>query len=187
MKKLLAIYGGPRRNENTEYLLDKFLECVDTKSVSTQTVILKDFHICPCMSCYGCSNSGVCVLKDDMREIYQYIMDSDIIVVASPIYFGNVAAQTKSMIDRCQAFWSAKYLAKLRNNKEKKRGYFIATAGSIDKETFTGAQYTLKLFFAACDAVYAGDLLVGNTDSVPVKDNKEAMKQAQSLCGSISI
>lgn len=181
MQKVLAIFGGPRRRRNTEKLLNMFLECVDPRKASIETVVLGELNISACTSCYGCSSSGICVIADDMTELYKKIKSSDIIVFASPIYFGNVPAAAKSMIDRCQAFWSAKYIAKIRGGS-KRKGYFIATAGSDDSKAFDGAVYTVRLFFAACDAAYEGDVLIGNTDKIQVEDNRYARGKAVSLC-----
>lgn len=186
MKKLLAIFGGPRRNSNTEILLNGVLDCIDKSKIEVERVILGQMDIFPCTSCYGCGSTGICVLKDDMRDIYDKIRESDIIVLASPIYFGNVTAQAKEMIDRCQAFWSSKYLANLRSNRGKKWGFFIATAGSTHEEAFRGAEYTVKLFFASCDAVYEGKVFIDNTDNIPVESNKDWHKKVSKLCSDIN-
>jgi NAD(P)H-dependent FMN reductase len=66
----------------------------------------------PCQNCGGCDETGICIYKDDMRQIYEAIRSCDRIILASPIFFSALSAQTKMMIDRCQAFWCEKYLLK---------------------------------------------------------------------------
>lgn len=185
MKNILVIFGGPRRSKNTGILINRFLDSIDKDLARAETILLSELNISPCTSCYGCSKTGECIINDDMAELYGKIKSCDIIVLASPIYFGNVSAFTKAMIDRCQAFWSAKYLAGKRKNVDKKKGYFFATAGSIEYASFDCAKHTVKLFFAACDADYDKDILVDNTDSVPVDMNQEAIDKAVSLAADL--
>ncbi|KPU44194.1 iron-sulfur flavoprotein [Oxobacter pfennigii] len=186
MKNVIVIYGGPRRSFNTELLLDKFLEGFVKDEVAVEKVILKELNIIPCTSCYGCSKDGRCIIRDDMTEIYSKLKAADIIVLASPIYFGNVTAITKSLIDRCQAFWSCKYIAKKHEQVVKKTGVFVATAGSKDKDAFTCSEYTVKLFFDACDANFSHTLYAGETDSLPVHKNSEVLEKAFKLGRSIA-
>ena len=73
---------------------------------------LNFMNIKPCQDCGGCTKTGICVVNDGMKDIYDAIRDADRFIVASPIFFYTVSAQTKTMIDRCQAFWCEKYLLK---------------------------------------------------------------------------
>jgi len=186
LKNILAIFGGPRRNKNTGILLDSLLDSIDKDCARIETVLLSELKISPCVSCYGCSKTGVCIINDHMTELYDKIKLCDILILASPIYFGNVSAITKTMIDRCQAFWSAKYLAGRRQDLPKKKGYFLSTAGSIEYSSFDCAKHTVKLFFAACGVDYMNDILVDNTDLVPVNMNVQAMEEARSLGSNIT-
>lgn len=181
MKNVLAIYGGPRRGRNTEILLDCFIDNLDKEKFCVLKIMLCELKLQPCISCYHCSEGISCSINDDMTMLYKKIEDSDIIVLASPIYFGNVTAYAKAMIDRCQLFWSKKYIAGIRDYKNKKKGYFIATAGSKDAQMLEHAKFTVKLFFAACGALYSGELFALNTDETEVKSNSEILKQAQKI------
>lgn len=178
MEKILVIYGGTRRRENTEKLLDKVIEGITISNANIDKIILKELNISPCISCYGCSKNGDCSINDDMSGLYDKLKAADIIILASPIYFGSVSAYTKIMIDRCQAFWSGKYIAKIKSGERKKRGYFIATAGSDDENVILHAGYTVKLFFAACNAAYSGELFVNNTDNIKVDNNTGELDRA---------
>jgi multimeric flavodoxin WrbA len=66
----------------------------------------------PCQNCGGCDDTGSCIIEDAMVDIYEAIRSADRIILASPIFFFGLSAQTKIMIDRCQAFWCQRYLLK---------------------------------------------------------------------------
>lgn len=181
MKRILTIYCGPRRSGNTEILLDKVIEGISKENSYISKVILKELNIQPCTACYGCSNTGKCIVYDNMSELYKSIEAADVIILASPIYFGNVSSLGKIMIDRCQSFWCGKYTAKVKEVYTEKKGYFVATAGSNEKKGFRCARYTVKLFFSACGAAYKGELFAGNTDIMEIKNNTYELERALSF------
>jgi multimeric flavodoxin WrbA len=186
MIKAITLYGGHRRHKNTEILTDMVLKGINGDAADVRKMVLKDMDISPCNSCYSCSSGEGCVIRDDMDIIYRGIVDSDIIILASPIYFAGVSAVAKLMIDRCQAFWSQKYIANIKSSGKKKCGYFIASAGAEGMDVFQPAIATVKLFFAACDAVYCGGLLIPGTDAVPVEGNLRVLEDAYNFGRHIS-
>jgi len=58
-----------------------------------------------CTGCDGCEKTGMCVIKDDMQDVYTLMDDADVIIIASPIFFYGVTSQVKALIDRGQAMW----------------------------------------------------------------------------------
>lgn len=167
--------------------MDIVIQSMDRNKASIDKVILGSLNILPCASCYCCGQGGNCAIDDDMRGLYARIKQSDIIILASPIYFGSVSSVAKTMIDRCQAFWAEKYMAGKRAGEQKKRGYFIATAGSNDIRMLQAVKYTVQLFFSACGAAYCGDLLAYNTDNIKVSDNEEIKERAAYMGRNITL
>ncbi|OQZ00143.1 MAG: hypothetical protein B6D35_07495 [Candidatus Brocadia sp. UTAMX2] len=162
MKKIVAIFGSPRADGNSDILLNHAIQGAVSDGVEVQKIVVRDLHIAPCNSCGGCFEKGVCVIHDDMQQLYSSFVDADGIIVASPIYFMGVSAQVKAIIDRCQAFWARKYMLHLpvREGARTANGFFIATAArSSGEELFTGAIKTMKAFFHVLDTKYVGDLL----------------------------
>ena len=90
--------------------------------------------IAPCSACYYCKNSGECVHKDDMAEILQKMIDADVLVLASPVYFYSINAQLKAVIDRTVARW-----LEVKN----KEFYYIATMAD---ESLSSAKTTIDCF-----------------------------------------
>ena len=113
MKKIIAILGSPRKEGNSDILLNSAIKGAKSNGASVEKIIVRDLQIAPCNSCGGCWEKGVCVIEDDMQKMYPKLVDADGIIVSSPIYFMGVSAQLKAFIDRCQAFWARKYVLHL--------------------------------------------------------------------------
>jgi len=110
--KVITFLGSPRVDGNTELLLNEAIRAIQEQGHEVKTYKLNYLRIKPCQDCGGCDKNGVCIINDDMTEIYQEIREADRIILASPIFFFGMSAQAKAMIDRCQAFWCEKYLLK---------------------------------------------------------------------------
>lgn len=118
-KKILVISGSPRKGGNSDLLCDEFIKGASESGNTVEKIYLKDKKIGFCTACYGCIETHQCVQKDDMKEILDKMKESDVIVLASPVYFYSVDAQMKVMIDRTLP----EYL-----QITEKDFYFIATA-----------------------------------------------------------
>lgn len=110
--KVLGIFGSPRRGGNTDILLEEALKGVEKERGEVERLHLTDFTITPCKECHGCDETGQCVIRDDMQKIYPKLLEADVIILASPIFFYGITAWAKALVDRCQAFWARKYLLK---------------------------------------------------------------------------
>ncbi|MFN3966881.1 MAG: flavodoxin family protein, partial [Endomicrobiia bacterium] len=110
--KLLAIYGSPRENGNSDILLNYALNGVKDSGVQYEKIFLRDINIKYCRGCRACDTIGLCIISDEMKTIYEKLETSNRIIVSSPIYFYGVSAQLKTIIDRSQCFWARKYLLK---------------------------------------------------------------------------
>lgn len=120
MKKVLILSSSPRRGGNSDTLCDEFMRGALQAGHSAEKLFLRDFSIGCCTGCGACSERQLpCPQKDDAAAIVQRMIDADVIVMATPVYFYTMAAQMKILIDRC----CARYLE--ITNKE---FYFILTA-----------------------------------------------------------
>lgn len=108
--RILVFNGSPRLGGNTDLLVQAALKGIDRALNRVEYFRLNDMDIKPCQNCGGCTETRVCVVKDKMQQIYPAIRKADRIILASPIYFSGLSAQTKIMIDRCQPFWCEKYI-----------------------------------------------------------------------------
>ena len=136
------------------------------EGAEVQQVRLAGLDIHPCIGCGSCEDKGICVFKDDMQKLYEHIADADIIILASPIYFYGLTAQTKACIDRCQALWSKKYILKEPiSTKPNRKGYLISVAATNGERVFEGAILSARYGLDAMDAAYRGALLYPGVDT----------------------
>lgn len=108
--KIIGISGSPR-NKNTNFMLKTLL---DATGFNYELIALKDKNIKPCSACGGCYKSHKCIVKDDMQDIYNKLLQADVIVLGSPTYFDNVSAIMKAFMDRCLPLYLS---GKLKNKK----------------------------------------------------------------------
>ena len=182
--KVLGIYGSPRKEGNTSLLLRELLKGARDKGAKTTEVFVCDLNILPCIADYSCAQTGKCFLKDDMQGIYTQLIEHDSIVVASPVFFYNVNAQTKALIDRCQAFWARKYILKqpLGNHDKKRRGVFISVGATKGSKLFDGTLLTMKYFFDVLDVEYFKNILYKNIDAKgDILKHPAALKESYEL------
>lgn len=104
--KALIINGSPKgAASNTMWLTNAFVSGFpDTVEISTITLRDKEIH--PCMGCFSCwtKTPGSCAIQDDMQEIYQEILDADIIIESLPLYFAGMPSRMRMMTERCLLF-----------------------------------------------------------------------------------
>ena len=163
--KVLGLSGSPRRG-NTFILLSRFLEGASSCGAEVRSINLAELDIDPCTHCDACLEDGECNINDGMQALYREMKTADIIVLASPIHFMTVTAQTKLFIDRCQAIWARKYiLGKPPFGDDKPRkGVFISVGGMKGQNIFDCARITVKALFASLNISYAGELLFSEID-----------------------
>ncbi|MCJ7523454.1 MAG: flavodoxin family protein, partial [Dehalococcoidia bacterium] len=152
--KVLGIMGSPRIKGNTDLLLDAAFEGAESQGAETEKIVVDRLKIAPCREYYGCLKDGNCVIQDDMTGIYPRLLASDIVIVASPIFFYNLSAQVKALIDRCQALWARKYILKLDPPNSARKGAFIGVAATQGKQLFDGAKLTVKYLFTSIGVKY---------------------------------
>lgn len=127
-KNVLILSCSPRKHGNSDTLCDEFEKGAVEKGNNVKKIFIQDKNINFCLGCDSCqSHDGKCVHKDDMADILSEIINADVIVFASPVYFYSVAGQLKTVIDRCYAKYT-----RIRN----KEFYIIATAAENARHTF---------------------------------------------------
>jgi arsenate reductase len=163
---VLGFQGSPRKKGNTSFLLSTFMQAVENLGARTRIIDVAQKNIIPCKEYVVCEKKGYCPIDDDLKtEIYPLIRQAEVVVLASPIFFYNMTAQLKAIVDRCQTFWARKYRLKLTDPAKKtKRGFFLSVGATGGKNLFEGLQLTAQYFFDAIDARFAGSLTYRNIE-----------------------
>lgn len=154
MPVILAVYGSPRHDGNSSILLKRAVEGARDTGADVQEVWLSDLNMSPCLEIYGCKNNGRCVIQDDFQALYDQLLACDGLMVASPIFFYAVSAQTKIFMDRCQSLWVKKYWiekAKFGRGRSKRKSFFIFVGATHGKRLFDGALLSIRYFLDALD------------------------------------
>lgn len=174
MKNVLILSGSPRKNGNSDLLCDEFARGATKAGHKVEKLRVAEKNIGYCRACYYCrDHKGECILKDDMAEVMQKIIDCDVLVLASPVYFYSIDAQLKAVIDRTVARWTEV------KNKEL---YYIVTAADGENES---AETTLVCFRGYADCIDGAEEKgvvygMGVYEKGEVK-NTAAMKEAYDL------
>jgi multimeric flavodoxin WrbA len=157
---VLGLQGSPRKKGNTNYLIAAFMDAAQKFGARTETIDVTKKNIVPCKEYTVCEKKGFCPIDDDVRdEIYPLLRQADVVVVATPIFFYNMSAQLKAVVDRCQTFWARKYKLKLTDPGAKmRRGFLLSVGATKGKNLFEGLQLTTQYFFDAIGAKFEGSL-----------------------------
>jgi NAD(P)H-dependent FMN reductase len=180
--KIVAIYGSPGKKGNTSLLLDRFIRGAEEPFGKTRTnievkkIVICDLDISPCRGCRSCSQTGECVVDDNMQGVYKELVEADFLAVASPVFFTTVSGYLKALIDRCQRFWSLKYEHQKKIITKKRKGIFISTAGSELKDIFDCPRKVIRAFFGVLYVDYLCDFVFNGVDKQgDILKNTEAM------------
>ncbi len=157
---VLGLQGSPRKKGNTNFLISAFTDAAKRMGARTLTIDVTKKNVIPCKEYTVCEKKGFCPIDDDVRdEIYPLLRQAEVVVVASPIFFYNMSAQLKAVIDRCQTFWARKYRLKLKDPAvSMRRGFLLSVGATKGKNLFEGLQLTTQYFFDAIDAKFEGSL-----------------------------
>jgi multimeric flavodoxin WrbA len=135
-KKVTAFCASPRKNGNTDLLIEEALKGARNAGAKTDKVTLQKIKMGFCIGCRRCKDPDfdkICVIKDDISGIYQKIIDSDAIIIGFPIYTGRECAQLSTFLDR----WDAYERYMLRGSLKPGRvAMVIGTWGYPDIDTY---------------------------------------------------
>ncbi len=140
-KNVLILSGSPRKSGNSDLLCDAFLKGAAEAGHRVEKIRVAEKRIGFCRGCYACKGTGVCAIRDDMGQILQKMVDADVLVLASPVYFYSIDAQLKALIDRTVARWQ-----EVRD----KELYYIMTAAD---EGRAAMETTLACFRGYADCI----------------------------------
>ena len=181
MKTLLAIASSPRKGGNSDLLLHEFCRAAEEAGWQIDLVRLNRLQFKPCQACDACAKDGLCIIKDDMQQMYPKLLAADALVMATPITFGTLNAQMKMFIDRFQCWWNAKYTLKKPFIPEdaKRPGFFICVAALHFDQYFENAVQNIKVFFHNINFVLKGRLYFpGFEAKAEVAGHPEALNRA---------
>ena len=127
-KKVVVLSTSLRTNSNSELLAKSFVDGAKDSGNEVKYISLKNKDIHFCIGCLVCQKTGHCVIKDDVVDIMNSVLEADVVVWATPVYYYEMSGQMKTLIDRLNPMFSKDY--KFRDV------YLLATAAEEGDEVF---------------------------------------------------
>ncbi|MFQ6792040.1 MAG: flavodoxin family protein [Thomasclavelia sp.] len=157
MKKVVIISSSPRRKGNSELLCDQFARGAKGAGLEVTKINLNDYTLYPCLACNYCrKHENNCFQKDDANFVIQQMIDSDVWLLASPVYFYSITAQLKLLIDR---FYAREY--EIRESNKRKKVYYLLTSGAPDLTNHQGAIESMRGFIQVLRTIDEGGIING--------------------------
>lgn len=179
-KTVLVLLGSPRRKGNSAILADQITKGAKSAKAKIETIYLHGKNIAPCKACMNCQKKGSkgCSIQDDMQEIYPKLIASGAWVIASPVYWFTMSAQTKIFIDRCFA------LPAYQNDPFKDKRIAIAMAYGGEDPFDSGCVNALRTFqdiYKYTEANLVGMVYGSAMDAGQITSNEKVMQDAFDL------
>jgi multimeric flavodoxin WrbA len=174
---ILILSGSPRKGGNTELLAEAFAKGA-AEHHHVEIVSVHDYKVNPCLGCNACfKTDGICAQKDDMALIYEKMSQTDMLVIASPVYFYSISAQLKAVIDR--------FHNPIRDSFHIKKMALLLVGAASLPELFDAILTEYNLCLKFFDIEDAGKVLVRGVKDKGDINNTNALNEAYKLGYSI--
>ena len=178
MKKILVITTSPRLGGNSDKLAEAFIEGAKSEGNRIEKIDLRPLRIEPCIACDKCFSSGKpCILNDDMDKIYQAIDANEVIAFSMPLYYWNIPAKLKAVIDRFYALFSKGY--------PKRQAALLISAGDTAQDTFAIVDASWKKILSHMGWELLGTVYAGNVNDLGAVEKTAYLAEAKKLGSSI--
>ncbi len=179
IKKIVILLGSPRKKGNSTILAEHIAAGARGAGAEVESLFIYGMDIRPCMACWKCQNpeSKGCAIQDDMQKIFPRLIEADAWVIATPVHWFNMSAQTKLWMDRCFA------LARYGNNPFRKKIGIAITYGDTDPVK-SGAVNAIRCFqdsFAYVGASITGMVYGSATEAGEISSNTGLLAEAEEL------
>lgn len=172
--QVLGVVGSPRKDGNTDILVEKVLSGAREKGNTTDTIFLHGLNIKPCQACMSCKKTGKCIIDDDMQKVYTQILESDCLVLGTPIYWLGATAQMKTFLDRWYALLDANYKTKLKG----KSAVLIAVCGAPETSMTDFTIQTFEKIFSFIGIELKGKITTSARKKAEVLKNTSVLEEA---------
>lgn len=129
--RAVCILGSPQAAGSTSTVVAEIIRALDSHSVQTRLYHLSELNIAYCRGCKSCERTGACVHTDDVRKVIEDIFASQLVIVASPSYWGGVTGQMKVFIDRCTPYCDTNPNMPTRSPSTKGAAVAVRAGGNV--------------------------------------------------------
>ena len=150
--KIIILQGSPNRDGSTAMLAEAFAEGAEKAGHETRIIHVAAETIHPCTGCVSCGYEGPCVQKDGMENVRAALLQADMLVFATPLYYYGMTAQLKTVIDRFCAFNSSL-------NRRHLKSALLAVAWNSSEWTFDALEAHYKTLVRYLNLEDQGEIL----------------------------
>ncbi len=174
MKKIIVISTSLRHGSNSDMLADQFVEGAKAAGNKVEKISLADKNIQFCKGCLACQKLGRCVINDDVNAIMAKVMESEVVVWATPIYYYEMSGQMKTLIDRMNAMYEQDY--------QFRDVYLLTTAAEDEEQTPKRAETGLSGWIDCYPKCHlAGMLFCGGVNNAREIEGNPKLKEAYDM------
>jgi multimeric flavodoxin WrbA len=175
--KVLGVMGSPRIGGNTDVLLTEVLRGADLAGAQTERIDLVRYDISPCTSCQECKRTGVCIIDDDAARLIEILLESDVWVLGTPIYWWGPSALLKAFIDR----WYVTIHTPSTRARMARRVALVCPFGDSDPGTPRHLVGMIRDIVSYLHGEFTDQLLVTSSGRGEVRKDADAMRRAFEL------
>lgn len=168
--KAVILVGSARKGGNTDVQCQSVSEALTESGFDVSTLYLSEMNIRNCTGCNRCMTENSCCIKDDMQVVYDSFDESDLFVLATPVYFSGPSSILKQAIDRFQCRWSS------TDDTQNRRFIALLSSGGSRNPRFENVISIARAFAFGTRCRWAGECLVDSTDEDSSKCAKPAYK-----------
>ena len=197
--KVIGFNASPRKNANTQSLVEAVLKGAENKGAETRLINLNQLNVKGCQGCEACKKDlGKCFQKDDLSPLLKEMAECDAVVLGTPVYYYQVSSQLKALIDRFYCFvnfeldpetWEVK---EIRAFPEGKKFVVVTSRGDVEEtETYPELYEQLQNWFNAVVSGMkpASTEFINHYGSMNMRDaareNAELISKAESIGASL--
>ncbi|MEW6388010.1 MAG: flavodoxin family protein [Thermodesulfobacteriota bacterium] len=178
--KIVAVLGSPRAEGNTATMTRWLLEAAGKLGAAREVFRLNQMKFQGCQGCGGCkTKAGHCVVEDDLTPVLAAVKDAEVLVLASPVYFGDLSGQMKCFFDRTYSFANPNFTSRLQPGK---KSVLVLAQGDSNaanyEDIFPRYERWLKMFGFEENYLLRA---TGVFEAGQVKDRTEVLRQAEEI------
>ncbi|SNB47097.1 flavodoxin family protein [Geobacter sp. DSM 9736] len=188
--KVVCLLGSPRSRGISATIAGRFMETAATLGAETRSFELNRLTYRGCQGCYACKKGlDRCVLTDDLAEVLGAVQEADVVVLASPVYYGDVTAQLKGFIDRTFSYLKPDYITNTQPSRlGPKELVFVLSQGHPDEAMFADIFPRYETFFkwmgfTQTRLIRACGYGPSTSDTVPAEILQQAEEAAREVVG----
>jgi len=178
--RILAFVGSPRKGSNTDILIEETLRGLKMGGHAYEKIYLYQYEIAPCIDCRKCKKGDcVCIIKDDMQQVYPKMDRADLIIFGTPNYWYGPTAKMKLLIDRMRPY--------IASNRLKGKKAVVITPAAEGKNACGPMSEMFRMSFEYLEMEFAGKILAKAYERGEIKNDHEVLTSAYDLGVSLSM